>query len=86
MLPNGWRPVPRTMRGTDGWGEKSLETESCQSSENCLKNVPSPICPVHHIKIAKERSFFPKEHGHVLMTLCWAHQVAKLFYMQFHQS
>jgi hypothetical protein len=28
-------------------------------------------CPLHHIKIAKERSFFPKGHGHVLRARCW---------------
>jgi hypothetical protein len=38
-----------TVSVTGGWGEKSWETENCQSSEQALKNAPSPSRPVHAV-------------------------------------
>src|SRR5688500_12172562 len=37
-----------TASATGGWGEKSLETENCQSSEQSPKNAPTPTSRVHY--------------------------------------
>ena len=38
-----------TARVTSGWGEKRLETGTCNSSEQTPKNVLSPSRPVHAV-------------------------------------
>src|SRR5690242_19942492 len=46
FLLNYSRP---TVCVTGGWGEKSLKTGNCQSSEPAPKNAQSPSRPVHAV-------------------------------------
>jgi hypothetical protein len=39
--------IRTTVCVTGGWGEKELETENCQSSEQAPKNAQSPSRLVH---------------------------------------